>query len=121
MRHRHTKNAFPRRPYLTTTSVGDVVIVYFEKNPDELLARDNIESSGFRQLLLKQYDFRCRGIGKKHYQKLLEIKLQWETGGMSPPQYVPAQGFLTLGRVLDLSRDEVEFRHKDHTAYPQFR
>lgn len=119
MRHRHTKNAFPRRPYKTMTTTGESVVVYFEKNPNALFARDNIESLGFRALLLKQYDYRVRGIGRRHYRKLLEIKSQWETGGMTPPRYVPAPGFLRLGRVLDFTKGEVEFQHKDHTAYPQ--
>jgi hypothetical protein len=121
VRHRHTKNQFPRRPYKTVTHEGDSVTVFFEKNPNALFLRENIESSGFKALLLKQYDYRLRGIGKQHYQKLLEIKIQWETGGMSPPRYVPAKGFLTLGRVLDFSRGEVEFRHKDHTAHAAWR
>jgi hypothetical protein len=117
VRHRHTKNQFPRRPYRTVTHQGDNVTVYFEKNPNCLFSRENVESFGFKQLLLKQYDYRCRGVGKKHYRKLLDIKIQWETGGMTPPRYVPAKGFLSLGRVLDFSKGEVvEFRHKDHTA-----
>lgn len=122
MRHRHTRNQFPRHAYKTTNSIGEATVVYFEKNPNALFSRENVESYGFQQLLLKQYDFRCRGIGRKHYRKLQEIKLQWETGGMTPPRYVPARGFLALGRVLDLTKVEVtEFRHKDHTASPHFR
>jgi hypothetical protein len=94
------------------------VVVYFEKNPNALFLRENIESLGFKALLLKQYDYRVRGCGRTHYRKLQEIKLQWETGGMTPPRYVPATGFLSLGRALDLTKGEiVEFRHKDHT-YP---
>lgn len=118
MRHRHTKNQFPRRPYKTVTHEGECVTVFFEKNPNALFSRDNVESLGFRALLLKQYDYRCRGIGRKHYRKLLDIKLQWETGGMTPPRYVPASGFLALGRALDLTKGEViEFRHKEQVSY----
>lgn len=119
MRHRHTKNAFPRRPYETSTDSGESVVVYFEKNPNALYSRENVESLGFQALLLKQYDYRNRGVGRKHYQKLCDIKSQWETGGMTPPRYVPVSGFLSLGRVLDLRQVEVaEFSHKDHTALP---
>jgi hypothetical protein len=120
VRHRHTKNAFPRRPYKTVTDSGESVVVYFEKNPNFLFSRENVDSFGFKELLLKQYDYRQRGVGRKHYRKLLDIKVQWETGGMTPPRYVPARGYLMLGRVLDFTRGEVtEFRHKDHTAFPQ--
>lgn len=119
VRHRHTKNQFPRQPYKTTTDSGEAAVVYFEKNPNCLFSRENVESFGFKQLLLKQYDYRCRGIGRKHYRKLLDIKIQWETGGMTPPRYVPAKNFRSLGRVLDLHKSEdVEFKHKDHTAQP---
>lgn len=119
MRHRHTKNQFPRRPFKTKTESGESVTVYYEKNPNAMYSRENVDSLGFRALLLKQYDYRVRGCGKNHFRKLLDIKHQWETGGMSPPRYVPAKGFLTLGRVLDFSKGEVEFKHKDHTSMPQ--
>lgn len=120
MRYRHTKNLYPRRPYKTMDDEGRTFIVYFEKNPNALFTRENVESFSFKALLLKQYEYRARGIGRKHYSKLLNIKFQWETGGMSPPRYVPAPCFMALGRALDLSKDEVTFRHKDYTAYPQF-
>lgn len=119
MRHRHTKNRFPRRPFKTKTESGETVIVYYEKNPNALYSRENVDSLGFRALLLKQYDYRTRGCGKSHYRKLLDIKDQWEMGGMAPPRYVPAKGFQSLGRVLDFSKGEVEFKHKDHTSLPQ--
>lgn len=118
MRHRHTKNQFPRRPYKTVTNSGEFVTVFFEKNPNALYSRINVESFGFQALLLKQYDYRRRGIGRRHYQKLLDIKNQWITGGMTPPRYVPAKDFLSLGRVLDLKGEVVEFRHKDHSTHP---
>lgn len=122
MRHRHTRNQFPRRPYKAVTQDGESVTVFFEKNPNCMFSRENVESFGFQQLLLKQYDYRVRGVGRRHFRKLLDIKTQWETGGMTPPRYVPAKGYLSLGRVLDLSKGEsVEFRHKDHTAFPQMR
>jgi hypothetical protein len=121
VRYRHTRNAFPRRPYKTINDSGESTVVYFEKNPNALYSRENVESFGFQTLLLKQYDYRLRGVGRKHYRKLLDIKNQWECGGMTPPRYVPAPGFLMLGKILDLGGvEETEFRHKDHTAFPHF-
>lgn len=117
----HEKNKFPRRPYRTTNKSGEVVVVWFERNPNKLFMRKHIEEFEFQKILIRLYDYRVLGCGRKRLQKLLEIKVQWETGVMTAPQYFPSPDLLSLGRTLDLTKGEISFTQKNYSAYPQLR
>lgn len=114
MRHGHGKKIFDSRPHKLLDVRGRRVVLYFEKDPDRTYERSNVESSGFKALLVKQYDFRARGCGKARLKKLLLIKEKWEqgSGAVTPPKYSPSESFLTLGKVLDLTLGDIYFVHK---------